>query len=141
MTLFTTSRADTEVIMISRCKQFMNLAGMDIVTVDGTNPDLTDPYHSACRWLGISAVTDISEAAKEAEFLTIMELRLLQNTMSHYDDVDIRAGERYVAFNQLAVRMRQRYTDLFETAKMNYGFGEGQLEIGAIGIDINEDGV
>lgn len=140
MTTFTSSRADTEVIMISRCKQFMNLAGMDIVTVDGTNPDLTDPYQTACRWLGISAVTDITEAAKEDEFLVVMELRLLQNMSAHYDDVDIRAGERFVAFNQLAVRMRQRYKDLLETAKTNYGYGEGQLEIGAIGIDINEDG-
>lgn len=137
-TIFTTTRAQAELAMLRRNKKFMVNADMDVVTQDGTNKDLEEPYESALRWMGLPDVSGLTDQDSEAEFLDVMQLQLLANVQANYDLVDTRVGERFTAFNNLAVRMRQRYKDLLEFAKETYGFGERQMVIGVMQTDINE---
>lgn len=138
MTVFTTTQAECEIAILRRNKRFMEVAGMDIKTNDGTNDNLQEPFTSALRWLDLADVSAFTDADQEAQFLDVMELFLLQDLFAWYDDVDIKAGDRFVAFNQLRVAMRQKYTMKLEFAKMSYGFGERELSMGIVGYDINE---
>lgn len=140
MTLTITTQAKAEVVMLRRASGFMDAAGMDIITSDGTNDDLQDPFEAALRWLSIDSVLALADEEEEAEFLAIMELRLLQNILSNYAKVDIRAGERFSAWGQLANRIRQRYQDALEAARDRFGYSLAALEAGVIQTDINEDG-
>ena len=137
-TIFTTTRAQAELAMLRRNKKFMAQADMDVITQDGTNKDLEEPYETALRWLGLPDVSGLTDQDQEAEFLDVMQLQLLANVQANYDLVDTRVGERFTAFNNLAVRMRQRYKDLLEIAREMYGFGERQMVIGVMQTDINE---
>lgn len=138
MTVFTTTQAQCETAMIRRNKKFMDVSGMDIVTDDGSNDNLIEPYESALRWLNLADVSALIDADQEAEFLDIMEMYLLSDLFGWYDDVDIKAGDRIVAFNQLRVAIRQKYTMKLEFVKATYGFGERELAVGRVGFDINE---
>ncbi|KKL53891.1 hypothetical protein LCGC14_2270870 [marine sediment metagenome] len=138
MTVFTTTQAECEVAMIRRNKKFMEVAGMDSITVDGSNDNLAEPYLSSLRWLNLADVSAFVDADQEAEFLDIMEIFLLQDLFAWYDDVDIKAGDRYIAFNNLRVGIRQKYNFKLEFVKSSYGFGERELSMGAIQTDINE---
>ena len=138
MTIFTTTQAHCETAMIRRNKKFMEVSGMDVVTDDGANDNLIEPYESALRWLNLTDVSAFIDADQEAEFLDIMEMFLLQDLFAWYDDVDIKAGDRFIAFNQLRVAIRQKYTMKLEFVKASYGFGERELVMGVIKTDINE---
>lgn len=138
MTVFTTTQAECETAMIRRNKKFMDAAGMDVDTDDGTNDNLIEPYESALRWLNLADVSAFIDANQEAEFLDIMELFLLQDLFGWYDDVDIKVGDRFIAFGQIRVAIRQKYTLKLELAKAAYGFSERELSVGRVGYDINE---
>ncbi len=138
MTIFTTTQAEAEEVMVLRVGKFMIAAGLDGLTSDGTNVDLQDPYNTALRHFGYASISSLEDADEESEFLVVMELRVLSTILTNYDDVDIKVGDRFIAFNQLAVRARQRYNDLLETAKEVYGIGERELIMGVFKTDINE---
>lgn len=138
MTVFTTTQAQCELAMIRRNKKFMEVSGMDVVVRDGTNDNLIEPYESALRWLNLADVSAFSDADQESEFLDIMEMFLLQDLFAWYDDVDIKAGDRFIAFNQLRVAIRQKYTFKLDFVKAAYGFGERELSMGVVQTDINE---
>jgi len=138
MTIFTTTQAEAEIAMIRRNKKFMEAAGMDVDTDDGSNDNLIEPYESALRWLDLGSVSELVDSTQEQEFLDIMELYLLMDLFAWYDDVDIKVGDRYTAFNQLRVGIRQKYNAKVEFAKMSYGFGERELISGVFRTDINQ---
>lgn len=127
-----------EISMIRRNKKFMEAAGMDVITDNGTNDNLIEPYESALRWLDIADVSALVDSDQEAEFLAIMELYLLEDLFAWYDDVDIKVGDRYIAFNQLRVGIRQKYKDKLAFAIQVYGFGERSITMGVFRTDINE---
>jgi len=51
------TRANAEVILIRRVGALLTAADLDGTTVDGTNVDLNDPFASALRQLGHTAVS------------------------------------------------------------------------------------
>lgn len=143
----TITRTQVERILIKRCGLLMTAAGLDGVTINGTNADLDDPIGVALRASGlsvadISAVSDSDLASVSSDLidqvLDIAEYRALQNIEGNLDQVDITIGPRSESLNQLATQIKPKIERLQMRISRLYGLGLGALNAGVIALDFAE---
>lgn len=143
----TITRTQVERILVRRCGLMMTAAGLDGVTINGTNDDLDDPIGVALRASGlsvadISAVSDADLAAVTDDLidqvLDIAELRALQNVEGNFDQVDITIGPRSESLNQIAAQLKPKIERLEMRISRLYNIGLGALSAGVIGLDFAE---
>lgn len=112
------TRAQVEATMISRRRRVMIRVGLDGVTVDGTNADLTDSIGSAIRLLGGVTIDPI--LITDADLLTIpedyqnyildvTEWYLLGTMIGQFVDVDLVTGPFAAKLSQLADRLQKQW--------------------------------
>jgi hypothetical protein len=106
------TRANVEAITVQRIGGMMQVAGMDITTVDGTNTNLNDPIGWSVRKLGgltlnPTSVTsaEVEAIANEDALLDLVELRTLESILTNYSLVDSKVGPREESYDQLAKRL------------------------------------
>lgn len=141
------TRANTEFMIIPRVGPAMAAAGMDGVTVDGTNVDLNGPIGKAVRYLthpvasavlvtdaDVAAVTD----AETDQFLDLATLYALEAVLGNLDDVELRVGPRTEKFNQLAEQLERKIKRMTKQLKDEYGFGMSTITAGYITRNIAE---
>lgn len=143
----TITRAQVELILIKRCGLLLIAAGLDGVTINGTNGDLNDPIGTALRACGLS-VTDVTSVADGDlasvsddlfdQLFDIAEHRTLLNIEGNFDQVDITLGPRSESRNQLAAQIRAKIDRLEARISRLYGIGLGTLSAGVIGLDFAE---
>lgn len=119
-----TTRAEAEAELIARLGGWMTAAGLDGVTMDGTNASLDSPISYALRAVEEDAVGDVS-STDLSQFYDLAELRALLTTYQNYTKVDGRAGPVEGKADQLAQRMARRIADLRSQIAADYGIGGG----------------
>lgn len=147
----TLTRAQVELILISRCGPVMKAAGMDVNANPSPNADLNDPIGYALRRLGYSVadvsavantdVDDVSTDDYDALF-DLAELRTLQNVIGNYALVDSRVGQLSESYSQLRDGLEKRIEKLKDQIESDYGIGGSSLQGGTIELDFvdhNED--
>jgi hypothetical protein len=143
------TRAQAEVILISRIGKMLVAAGLDGTTVNGTNVALVGPLAWAISksdgtLASYAAVTDADLASVDAELtfqvLDLAELRALESALGNYDAVDIRVGQRSESFSQTAGLLERRIAALRARVMDEYGIGAGTLEAGVIDLSFAENG-
>lgn len=139
------TRIDAETILIRRCGAKMVAAGMDGVTIVGTNVDVIDPLVSALLAMGyspasIAAVTNTDLAAVDDinQILDRAELRLLQNIAGNLVMVDITVGPRRESLSQLSEWVEKQITRIEARNAKAYGDSLGTLSGGSISLDFQE---
>ena len=136
----TVTRANVEAVTVKRCGSLMSAAGL-AVTVAGSNADLNDPIGWAIRQAGgtvasPASVTDadvltVSDAMLDA-FLSLAELRTLENAAGNYALVDITAGPEKESLSQLAGVFAARIAALDKKIQAQYGIGGAQMQTGIL---------
>jgi hypothetical protein len=141
------SRAQVETILVKRCGALMTLVGMGI-TYAGSNGDLNDPIGVAVRRLGGTvgnpasvADADIATVTKSVDaILDVSELRLLENILGNYDDVDIVVGPTQERLSQNREGIEKRLDRLSKGCKERYGVDLPTIEAGLLDFDFAEHG-
>ena len=142
------TRANAEVVLISRAGNLMTAAGLDGVTVDGTNSDLNDPIGYGIRKVGgtVADVTNVADSDLTSissddydEFFDYSEYRLLQNIAGNLDDVDIRVGPQEQKLSQLADFLDRRIERLKSKLEAEYGLGYATITAGYIDLNFQEE--
>ena len=128
----TTTRANLELILISRAGAWMTNAGLDGTTVNGTNAALNDALGYAIRAAGgtvaapaIVTSTDVLTVADSDldKLLDLAELRALENTLSNFALVDAKAGPVEAKSSQFADRLERRIDQIRARLAVLYGIG------------------
>lgn len=145
------TRAQFEEILIQRCHNLMEAAGMAVFQSIGFHAALNDPIGYALRRLGYSVadigsvadadVTAVTSSDVDAA-LDLAELRLLQNILGNLDGVDITVGPRQERLSQLRDGVEMRIGKLAEQIAADHGIGGASLQAGTIDLDFadhNED--
>jgi hypothetical protein len=123
----------------------LTAAGLDGVTVDGTNQDLVDPIADALRRLGaapadLSTVGDADLAGLDASrlpaLLDLAELRALETVLGNLTAVDLRLGPRDEKFSQLPARLETRIARLQRKVESEHGISS--VSSGVISLDFAE---
>lgn len=126
----------------------MTAAGLDGSTI-GSNLDLNDPVGYAIRQLGgsVSDFTNVADGDLSAistgdydELLDVAELRLLENILGNFDDVNTTTGGISEALGQLGSRVEAAIATKREQIQKDYGRGRGKLKAGTIGLDFAQHG-
>jgi len=139
----TLTRADAEFLTIASVGPAMTAAGMDGVTVDGTNADLNGPLGRALHDLGHAVasfvlVTDADMAlvavAETGEFLDRLTYYTLEAILGNLDDVDLTVGPRSEKLSQLAAQIERRAKRLRDA----WGIGMAMVTAAVITTDIAE---
>ncbi len=137
------TRAQAELILIARHGPKMEAAGMDGITVSGSNADINDPLMTALLAMGITpanlaAVADSDLSGADInQLLDRAELRLCENISGNLDMVDITTGPRRESLSQLADQVEKTISRI--TKKIEKLYGEiGSLYAGAISLDFSE---
>ncbi len=143
----TITRTQVERILVKRCGLLLIAAGLDGVTINGTNGDLNDPIGTALRASGLSVAdiafvsdSDLASVTDDLidQVLDIAEHRTLLNIEGNLDQVDITIGPRSESLNQLATRVKAKIEMLEARISRLYGIGLGTLTAGVIGLDFAE---
>lgn len=141
------TRASTEFLVVPRVGPAMTAAGMDGVTVDGTNVDLNGPIGKAVRYLGhtvasavLVADADVAQVTDDQldQFLDLTTLYTLEAVLGNLDDVELRVGPRTEKFNQLAEQLERKIKRMTKQLEKEYGFGLSVLVPGYITLNIAE---
>jgi hypothetical protein len=117
-----TTRAAAEAELIARAGTWMTAAGLDGVTVDGTNASLDSPLGYALRAVAADAVTDVGTSDLDMLY-DIAEWRLLENIVQNYKKVDGKAGPVEGKADQLGQRMERRLSQMRTFVQATYGIG------------------
>lgn len=143
----TLTRANVEVMLISRVGKLFSLISLDGTTVNGTNPDLNDPIAAALLRLDY-AVTDITTVADSdiasvstndyQPLLDLAELRALENWLGNNTLVNFRLGPRSESFSDLLKTAEARVKRLQEFIPTRYGLEETSLSMGRLHYDFAE---
>jgi hypothetical protein len=143
-----TTRADIELELVSRVGAALTIAGMDGVTVNGTNASLNGTIGYAIRTAGGTViapalVTDADVATvASADYdllLDLAELRTLENVYTNYTDEDIKAGPVELKSSQYADRLAARIAQLRSSLAITYGIGgTTQLSGGTLTLNFME---
>lgn len=138
----TITRAQAESVLIRRCGKWLTMAGLDGVTVNGTNNDLNDPLGYALRQMGINpanissiADSDLAGVDDIDRLLDLAELRTLKNIQQNYDAVNLSVGGRSESYSDFANRIEAAIKRKQEEIESVYGLGLGSLEAGVIQLD------
>lgn len=143
----TITRTQVERILIRRCGLLMTAAGLDGVTINGTNADLDDPIGTALRASGLTvaditfvADSDLASVTDELidQVLDLAEYRALQNVEGNLDQVDITLGPRSESLNQLATQIKPKIARLEARISRMYNIGMGALTAGTVALDFAE---
>ena len=144
----TLSRASIEAVLVQRCGALMIKAGLDGVTINGTNASLNDPIGRGLRAIGsppadLAAVDDSDLAVVTDDLvdalLDVAELRALENISGNLDDVAVTVGPRSEQRNQLADQVLRKIERLTAKVQLEYGIGLGKLSPGAISLGFLDD--
>lgn len=142
------TRAQVEQILIRRCGRKLALVGLDGVTANGTNEDLSDPIVSALGVIGVgvanlAAVTDADLVAVTANLagalIDLAELRALESVLGNWVEPDQQAdtdneqdlGKLYDSLEKTVARKRLQL-------QRQYGFGVGELTTGVYDLGFAE---
>lgn len=136
-----TTRAQIEAVLVRRRRKQMVFVGMDAVTVDGTNSDLTDSIGSAILFTG-GSVTDIT-AVTDADLLTIPDLNknavydvaemyLISSIRSSITSVDEVTGPFAAKLSQLPDRLLADWKLLKQKIEDDWNLGGPDVEVGTI---------
>lgn len=126
------TRANVEVILISRLSNLLTEAGLDGTTNDGTNTDLNDPIGWAIRQADGSVddftLVDDTDVARVGsgdydKLLDLAEYRTLENISGNLDEVDIKSGPFEQKYSQLADRVEKRLERVRAHLEKTYDFG------------------
>ena len=140
------TRANTELLLVARTKQWLSKASMAITTA-GTNADLNDPIAYGVLQSGGTVasrvlVTDADIAtvasADEEQFLDIAELRTLQNVQGNLVVIDTAIGPRDEKLGQLLATLDKIVERKEERIEDLYGLGVAPLEVGVINLNFAE---
>ena len=143
----TLTRANVEVMLISRVGKLFDLISLDGTTVDGTNVDLNDPIASALLRLdyavaSIVLVSDADIASVSTDdyqaVLDLAELRALENWLGNNTLVNFRLGPRSESFSDLLKTTEARVARLKEFIPVRYGLEETSLSMGRLHYDFAE---
>lgn len=136
------TRIQAETALIRRCRGKMELAGMDIFTMDGTNPDLNWPFYDALLGMGIQPAdpleisdSDLAGMEDPQEFLDRAEYRLLKDIAGNITLTDITIGPRRENLSQLAGQLDKQIDRMKLHLEQTYGVGTGSLSAGSISLD------
>lgn len=142
------TRAQVEQILIRRCGKKLALVGLDGVTQDGSNTDLSDPIASTLAILGL-AVANVAlvadadlvavQACQAGALVDIAELRVLESVLGNWDQADQMAdtdnsqslGKLYDSLEKTVARKRLQL-------QRQYGFGVGELTAGVYDLGFAE---
>ena len=136
------TRINVEKVSIGRLGSLLTEAGLDGVTVDGSNPDLNYPIGFALRKLGhsvadIDAVADADIAPVVAddydELFDWTEFRTLSNILVHLNQTDLSVEMYSESFNQLPDRV-QKLLDM-KRSWIDEEYGVSGWESGTISVD------
>jgi hypothetical protein len=144
------TRANIEVLLISRTGQLLTVIGLDGTTVDGTNTDLNDPIGYGIRNSGgtvadftnvvDSDVTTVAESDYD-QLIDIAELRTLMNIQGNYDLVDTDVGEVTEDWSKLGDTLEKAIDRKQKQVDDIYDFGAKELDGGVISFDFAEHDV
>lgn len=144
----TITREGIEIILARRVGAILTAAGLDGVTVDGSNVDLNDPLGWACRQLGYSvadptAVHDDDLASVTDsnldEFLDLAEYRALESAhAAALTLVDTSVGAIRESLSQMAAGLEKRLERLSARLEKLYGVGLQPLEGGYLTMEFAE---
>lgn len=146
------TRANLEFLLIKRVGAFLTRAGLDGVTISGSNADLNDPLGYALRKSGYlvavpNAVSSTDVAAvSESDLdkvLDFAEYRALSTVRQNLLLVDTRVGPRDSKFSQLIAQLKDILEEKSGFLSEQYGFDDSEMEEGIIGLDIadHEDAI
>ena len=115
------NRAEIEVVIIRRCKGYMDRTGLNTTTTDGSNGDCNDSIASALPFVGLTPtdrtsvvdadLSSLSGVTLEA-YLDVVELRMLESVWARLYQVDTTAGPRRESLGQLRKDLSERLKDL-----------------------------
>jgi hypothetical protein len=143
----TLTRATLEAILVQRTGPLLTAAGMDGVTMDGSNLSLNDPIGFAVRKLGLTVVNlanlgdgDLTAvpATDYDQLLDLAEYRTLESILGNLDDVNISVGSRSESLGQLSDQMEKKMERLAGRIQREYGLGVGSLSAGVIRLGFQE---
>lgn len=132
----TATRADIEQELVSRAGRWLTAAGLDGVTVNGTNASLNGAIGWAIRTAGGSVAnpalvtsTDVATVTNLDLLLDLAEYRALQSVVGNYTAVDKKAGPVELKSSQLAAAMADRLASLRSWLLLTYGIGGGAFSV------------
>jgi hypothetical protein len=138
------TRADVEQRLIRRAGKKMAVAGLDGLTMDGTNADLNEALLTALDDMGLFhdpvnvTDSDLSAVENVSELLDRAELRIMENVSGNLDLVNVSIGPRSESLSQLSDQVEKVISRLEEKIAKMYGGGLGTLEGGTINLDFME---
>lgn len=125
----TITRAYIEAETIRRAGGYMDSAGMDITTVDGSNVDVNSSIASALSLLQISITdyTDVDDSDLEdvagiyvEAVLDLTEFFVMQRAFGNLNRVDVRVGSRSQSFSDLREDLLQWLDDRLDYLNGRY---------------------
>jgi hypothetical protein len=140
----TVTRANLESILIRRVGTWYTSAGLDGVTVDGTNEDLNDPLATALLELGhsVADITNVSSADLVSvpdtdipRLLAVAELRALENAAQAFSTQEV-SGLGYSIKTGSGVG--DAIARLRSSILARYGLGGGSLTGGTLTLDFQD---
>lgn len=141
------TRANSELLLISRVGAIFTMVGLDGATVEGANTDLNDPIGYGIRQTGgtvqsfvLITSADVATVAESDydQYLDLAEYRALQNAQGNFDDVDIKVGPRDEKLSQFGVRLEKLLKRKADMIDKTYGTLVGTLSAGVILHDFAE---
>lgn len=144
------TRAHLEAVLIRRCGKLLALAGLDGVTQDGTNADLTDPLATALRAVGVPLAlpTEVGDGDVAALPLDALdeaqdraELRALESALGNLELVDVQYTNHRESLSDLGKRLEALILRKTTRITSTYGGsgGGGTLSGGSIGLSFAEE--
>lgn len=126
------TRANVELILIARVGAWLTSAGLDGVTVSGSNESLNDPIGWAIRQAGgtVSNPAFVTDADVQTvasvdldKLLDLAEYRVLLSVLSNNTATDIKAGPVEIKDSQFGAALLARIAALRTQIAADYGIG------------------
>lgn len=134
------TRANVEMILVSRCKKRMEFVGFSVVT-NGSNADLNDPIFSALQLMGITpanianvADSDLTTVTDFVKLCDLAEVRLLENILGNSDKVTLQAASGTEHFSDANDALEKLIARKQAYIQKKYGVGMGSLQSGKVSL-------
>lgn len=143
------TRANLEAILVSRLGPLLTAAGMDGITINGSNLSLNDAIGRAIRQCGLSvanvvlvADSDLANVASKDydKLFDVAEYRALESIEGNLDDVTISVGPRSQQMSDLARQVQKKLERLGQRILDTYGLQLGSLTAGMSFRDLDDSG-